>query len=84
MDASTHLQQKQRNSSPPTKNDCYKAADNILDIVFTEEPDIDLTFGRKKPGIDIPLPANSEYQSCGIYVDVNRVNDKDSFELWTS
>jgi hypothetical protein len=69
---------------PAEKNDCYKAADNLLDVVSRQARDVPLTFGRKRSGysVDIQLPANSKYETCGIYIDVFSALNEDTFELW--
>jgi len=76
---------------PTNKEDCYQAADNLLDEVFkTFEPDVNLTFGRSdstrpstrgRPGIDIRLPRVSKYKACKIYINILS-DDVDTFELW--
>lgn len=76
---------------PTVKEDCYQAADDILDVLFKEyKRDRALTFGRSgstrpstrsRRGIDVELPQISKYKACRIYISILS-DDQDTVEPW--
>lgn len=64
---------------PPYQNDCYQAADSIIQ---GRPRNIPLTFSRH-PDATFRLPLSVAHGTCFIHIKLSNPDDEDTFELWT-